>query len=143
MAEGEVVMLKRWDLSPVDPASFDPTEPPGRPVSPPTNTVAPVVTPVAGLTVGDTAAVSTGTWTGSPTFTRQWRRGAADIPGATATSYAFVAADIGAMISCNVTGTNAGGSSTAGSNSIGPIVDAGSEDTGDGESVQPTARRRR
>jgi hypothetical protein len=31
MAAGELVMLKQWDLSPVDPASFDPTEPPGRP----------------------------------------------------------------------------------------------------------------
>jgi hypothetical protein len=31
MAAGEMTMLKQWDLSPVDPHSFDPTEPPGRP----------------------------------------------------------------------------------------------------------------
>lgn len=30
-ADGEVVPLKQWDLSPVDQSSFDPTEPPGRP----------------------------------------------------------------------------------------------------------------
>jgi len=34
MAGGELTMLKRWDLSPVDPSSFDPTEPPGRPEEP-------------------------------------------------------------------------------------------------------------
>ena len=31
MADGEVVRRKAWDGSPVDPSSFDPTEPPGRP----------------------------------------------------------------------------------------------------------------
>ena len=30
-AANVIVMKKLWDLSPVDPASFDPTEPPGRP----------------------------------------------------------------------------------------------------------------
>jgi|HubBroStandDraft_6_1064221.scaffolds.fasta_scaffold277712_2 hypothetical protein len=30
-AAGIIVMQKQWDLSPVDPSSFDPTEPPGRP----------------------------------------------------------------------------------------------------------------
>lgn len=29
--DGELTMLKQWDLSPIDPSSFDPTEPPGRP----------------------------------------------------------------------------------------------------------------
>jgi hypothetical protein len=33
-ADGDLTMLKRWDLSPVDPASFDATEPPGRPEEP-------------------------------------------------------------------------------------------------------------
>ncbi len=31
MAAGEMTRLKQWDLAPVDPHSFDPTEPPGRP----------------------------------------------------------------------------------------------------------------
>jgi hypothetical protein len=30
-AAGVIVMQKQWDRSPVDPSSFDPTEPPGRP----------------------------------------------------------------------------------------------------------------
>jgi hypothetical protein len=30
-AAGIIIMQKQWDLSPVDPSSFDPTEPPGRP----------------------------------------------------------------------------------------------------------------
>ena len=33
MAQGTMTMLKVWDLSPVDPFSFDPTEPPGRPAT--------------------------------------------------------------------------------------------------------------
>lgn len=122
-ALGEIVMLKQWDLSPIDPQSFDPTEPPGRPVGtpPPTNTVAPTVTAIGGLTVGEMLVSSPGAWTGSPTYTRQWRRGATDIAGATTTGYTLAAADVGAMISARVTGTNAGGSATASSNSVGPI----------------------
>jgi len=143
MAEGEVVMLKRWDLSPVDPQSFDPTEPPGRPTSPPTNTVAPVVTAVPNLTEGSAAVVSNGTWTGSPTLARQWKRGATNV-GTGGTSYTFVAADVGAMISCDVTGTNAGGSLTVSTNAVGPIVAAAQEPENgdDGETVHPTRRKR-
>jgi hypothetical protein len=42
MADGELVMLKRWDLSPIDPQSFDASEPPGRPGTAPVNEAAPV-----------------------------------------------------------------------------------------------------
>jgi hypothetical protein len=77
-AVGEIVMIKEWDLSPIDPQSFDPFEPPGRPIDtpPPVNTTRPTVTPISGLTVGQMAAVSGGTWTGSPSLARQWRRAA-------------------------------------------------------------------
>ncbi len=122
-AANEIVMLKQWDLSPIDMQSFDPTEPPGRPAAPPLNTVAPTVTAIGGLTVGELLVVSgNGTWTGAPTYARQWRRGATDIPGATATSYTLVAADVGLMMTCNVTATNAGGSASAVSNAVGPIT---------------------
>ena len=123
---GEIVMLKQWDLSPLDPWAFDPTEPPGRPEGgpPPANTVAPTVTAIGGLTVGEMLVSSSGSWSGNPTYARQWRRGGTPIGGATATGYTLAAADIGAMISCDVTGTNAGGSATAGSNAVGPILAA-------------------
>ena len=125
-AVGEIVMIKQWDLSPIDPQSFDPFEPPGRPGIPPANTVAPNITAIGGLTVGEMVVVaSNGAWTGSPTYTRQWRRGATDIAGATAVSYTLASADLGAMISARVTGTNAGGSASAISNAVGPITALG------------------
>jgi hypothetical protein len=89
---------------------------------PPVNTTPPIVQAITDLAVGSQAAVSSnGNWTNSPTFTRQWLRGATPV-GTGAVSYTFVTADIGFMISCNVTGTNADGSATAASNAIGPIV---------------------
>jgi hypothetical protein len=60
----------------------------------------------------------------SPTLTGQWQRGATDIPGANAVSYNFVAADVGAMIGCNVTATKAAGSAGALGNAVGPIIAA-------------------
>ncbi|HEX5984708.1 MAG TPA: hypothetical protein VFY69_10920 [Solirubrobacterales bacterium] len=50
-----------------------------------------------------------GNWSGSPTYTYQWFRDGAEIPGATATSYKLAAADVGSVIQCRVTATNAGG----------------------------------
>jgi hypothetical protein len=152
-AAGEIVMPKVWDLSPVDPASFDPTEPPGRPegpVEPPSATSPPTITAVGGLAVGNTLTSTTGMWTGSPTLARQWRRGATNIGGATATTYNLLAADVDLMITCNVTGTNAGGSATATSNALGPIIAAGSDpedeppDDPAGETrAAPACRRRK
>jgi hypothetical protein len=143
LAGGTIVMSKRWDLSPVDPSSFDPTEPPGRPPpgpSPPAPTVAPLLTGVP--MVGEVLTTTNGTWTGNPapTFTRQWRRGATNIGGGGLT-HTCAAADIGAMMSCNVTATNSEGSVTASSNDLGPVVDIPPLDEG-GEAVQPLRRRR-
>ena len=123
-AAGEIVRPKQWDLSPIDPWAFDPTEPPGRPLPPdppPANTTAPVVTVVTDLVVGSMVVVSPGSWSGNPTYARQWRRGATAV-GTGATSYALAAGDVGAMISCDVTATNAGGSASAPSNAVGPIL---------------------
>lgn len=85
-------------------------------VAPPTNSVAPVVS--GGKCIGLTFSTTTGTWTNSPSFTYQWQRGGVNIGGATAATYVMVAADVGAAITCNVTGTNGGGAATAASNSI-------------------------
>lgn len=74
----------------------------------PTNSVAPAITGTA--QVGETLTVSNGTWANSPTFTRQWKADAVAISGATGTTYVPVEDDIGAVITCTVTGTNLGGS---------------------------------
>src|SRR5580693_3364251 len=80
---GDIGMVKQWTLSEIDPLSFDPFEPPGRPDDGrPVSTALPVIT---GLPrVGDPLVASTGTWTNAPTgFAYQWRRGPYEIKGAT------------------------------------------------------------
>jgi hypothetical protein len=104
---------------------------------PPTNSVAPVISG-ADVVVGTTLTATNGTWTNSPTYTRAWRRGGTNIPGATAVTYVLAAADVGSMITCNVTATNSGGAVDAISNALGPVT-ATAEDPGD--DVQPRRRR--
>lgn len=76
----------------------------------PANSVLPAITGAA--TVGQTLTCSNGTWTKSPTFTRQWLRDDVAVPGATAATYVLVTADRGAKMRCSVTATNAGVSTT-------------------------------
>jgi hypothetical protein len=86
--------------------------------SAPTNTGLPTIT---GITQqGQTLAASTGTWTGSPTsFSYQWRAcdtsgaNCTNISGATASTYALVAADVGHTVRVVVTATNGSGSTPA------------------------------
>ncbi|MGU3494218.1 hypothetical protein ACLBXM_09265 [Xanthobacteraceae bacterium A53D] len=73
----------------------------------PANTALPAITGTA--RVGQTLTSTTGTWSGSPTFTRQWRAAGAAISGATATTYVPVAGDVGKVITVVVTGTNSKG----------------------------------
>jgi hypothetical protein len=61
------------------------------------------------MEVGETLTISFGSWTGSPTFARQWLRNGVSIPGATLTTYLLDVADEGAIISCRVTATNVDG----------------------------------
>jgi len=105
----------------------------------PINTVAPVVTGTA--SVGFTLTTSNGTWVsdGAITYTYQWcyallnDAGAVltdesgkplgePISGGTASTYVVQAGDIGGFIFCVVIATNAGGSSSADSNMVGPIT---------------------
>lgn len=65
---------------------------------------------------------SDGEWTNEPdSFSYQWLRDGADIPGAKSSSYIVVAEDVGAVLTRRVTATNAAGSGNALSNAVGPI----------------------
>jgi hypothetical protein len=82
----------------------------------PTNTRAPVI---AGAdTVGSTLTCTAGAWTGADTVTRQWRRDATNIAGATGLTYVLVAADSTTTVTCRETATSAGGSTQSTSNGI-------------------------
>ena len=95
--------------------------------SPPSNTVAPSVTGTA--TVGQTLTTTNGTWAdnGSPTFTYQWQdsvdgsTGWANIISATSSTYVIASGESTKYIRCNVTDTDANGSTTAASNVVGPV----------------------
>lgn len=90
----------------------------------PSNSVAPAITGTA--QEGQTLTCSTGTWSGSPTYTYQWKRNGNNIGGATSSTYLLVLADVGTLIKCTVTATNFVGSATADSNTVTPTssVDA-------------------
>lgn len=89
-------------------------------ITAPTNTVLPAITGTA--QVGQVLTVSNGTWTGSPTYTRQWKAAGVNISGATATTYTPVAGDVGKAITCTVTGTNAAGNASATSAATAAVI---------------------
>jgi len=81
------------------------------------------------LTSGHVLSVSsTGTWSGSPTFTYQWRRcdsdgsTCSDIGGASSSSYTLTDDDVGDGVRVAVTGTNTAGSAVAASSQTGAIA---------------------
>ena len=86
-------------------------------VGPPANTALPTISGT--VAQGQTLTAAPGTWTGSPTFTYQWRRcdatggACVDVAGATGQTYLLGAADLGTTIRVAVTGTNAAGSASA------------------------------
>lgn len=88
----------------------------------PVNTVAPALSGTP--EVGETLTVTNGTWTSqsSVSYSREWLRDGAVIPGETGTTYLLDAADEDADISVRVTATNANGSTSALSNTLGPVV---------------------
>ena len=84
----------------------------------PVNTVAPAITGTA--QEGQTLTCSTGTWSGSPTYTYQWKRNGSNIGSATNSTYVLVTADVSQSIKCTVTATNFVGSASADSNTVTP-----------------------
>jgi hypothetical protein len=84
----------------------------------PVNTVAPAITGTA--QEGQTLTCSTGTWSGSPSYTYQWKRNGSNIGSATNSTYTLVTADVGQSIKCTVTATNFIGSANADSNTVTP-----------------------
>lgn len=80
-------------------------------LSAPVNSVLPVISGTP--TVGQLLSTTDGTWSGSPTFTYQWKRDGVNIGSATANTYTLVSADAGAVITVTVTATNAAGSASA------------------------------
>jgi hypothetical protein len=125
-----------------------PWNPNPTPEPPPVNTAPPIVTIVTNLQVGSTLASSTGTWTGTGgtiTYARQWLRNGSPIAGASATSYILTAADVGAMIACNVTATDANGEASMDSAPVGPVIEPPLEEEDDppAEPAQQPARKAR
>lgn len=92
-------------------------------VTVPENTVLPSI--IGTGSVGQTLTADQGTWTGSPTFTRQWLNNGSDISGATGTTYLVQSGDAADSISVRITATNAAGSAIATSNSV--VIDAASD----------------
>jgi hypothetical protein len=98
----------------------------------PTNTVLPSISGSA--EEGKTLSASTGTWTGSPnSYAYQWEdcsalgEGCTNIAGATASSYALVASDVGSTIRVVVKASNAGGSTSASSAATSATTKAGAQ----------------
>ncbi|AEH88210.1 LamG-like jellyroll fold domain-containing protein [Mesorhizobium opportunistum] len=83
------------------------------PVIAPANTVLPAISGVASQ--AQTLSCSTGTWTGggSIAYTYQWKADGTNISGATASTYLLTASEVGKVITCAVTATNAAGNATA------------------------------
>jgi hypothetical protein len=86
-------------------------------VGPPVNTALPTISGT--VAQGQTLSAAPGTWSGSPTFTYQWRRcdaaggACVDVVGATAATYLLSPADAGFTIRVAVTATNTAGSASA------------------------------
>ncbi|MBA3806798.1 MAG: hypothetical protein H0X28_00170 [Solirubrobacterales bacterium] len=88
-------------------------------VTAPVNTAPPVISGAA--TQGQTLSVSTGSWTGSPSFAYQWQRcdqsglNCNAISGATTSTYTLGAADVASTLVAVVTASSSAGSTPASS----------------------------
>lgn len=91
-------------------------------VGSPTNTALPAITGTA--RVGQTLTATNGTWSGAPTYARQWRAAGVAISGATSTTYNPAVGDIGKTITVVVTATNDKGSVSATSAATAAVIAA-------------------
>jgi hypothetical protein len=119
---GTVPLTKVWDRSPIDPQSFDPTQPP-LPGPPPANTTLPSIVVVSGsLSPGGQLGVTVGSWSGdSLVYARQWDRNGAPIPGEINPGYLILDTDVGAMLGCTVIASHPNGTASADAAQVGPI----------------------
>jgi hypothetical protein len=85
-------------------------------------------------------ALSRGTWSGSPTYRRQWTHNGVAIPGETGIAYTIGAAFIGEMIGATVIGSNAGGSTSASADEVRPVEAAAPMTRGRAKVPQPRRR---
>jgi hypothetical protein len=96
---------------------------------PPVNSAAPIVSGSA--QVGGILSCTTGTWSGVvSSYTYQWKINNVAIAGATSNNYVVQPLDAGSNIKCTVTAGNAGGDTSADSNTVGPILPAAPVNTG-------------
>ncbi|NDG31450.1 hypothetical protein EB118_15455, partial [bacterium] len=81
----------------------------------PNNTSIPSITGT--VLLGSTLTVDIGTWTGTPTITYsyQWQRGTVSITGSTSQTYTIVIADVGSILRCVITASNAAGTKSVNS----------------------------
>lgn len=86
---------------------------------PPVFTTDPSITGDA--VVGSTLTCTDGVSKYGTSVTRQWLRGGRAVPGATGTTYAVTAADVGRPLLCRVTTTGSAGSATADSDTVVPV----------------------
>lgn len=86
-------------------------------LSAPANTTLPSISGTA--QVGQQLACSSGSWDNDPTtFTYQWKRNGQTIAAATSQNYTVSAGDTGTTLTCEVTATNFGGSTSATSQGV-------------------------
>lgn len=86
-------------------------------LSAPVNNTAPSI--IGDAATGSLLTVNPGAWVEFPTLTYQWKRDGVTVW--TGPVYTLAAADIGATITCTVTGTNSLGSTEATSAGVGPV----------------------
>jgi hypothetical protein len=99
-----------WANSILDNPQWSPSLTFVAPVQIPVNTVLPVITGTA--QVGVTLSGSDGTWNSVPTsYTYRWLANGVAIGGATANTFLLTSAQLGAVITFEVTASNAGGNS--------------------------------
>ena len=83
----------------------------------PINSVAPAISGSVN-TVGQTLTATTGTWIYATNYTYQWKRNGVAIAGATSSTYVTQNADFQTSLTCDVTGSNGGESTTVSSNTL-------------------------